>query len=1036
MRPLRLVMTALGPYKAKETIDFNRMEHHRLFAISGNTGAGKTTIFDAICYALYDTASGEDRYETRMLRSHFADEQTPTTVEFDFAIGSRSYRVVRQLAYRKGNNKNETPPTAELYEIGSGIAVPCVDRFNIKDINIKLQQIIGLTKDQFSQIVMLPQGEFRKLLTSDTENKEDILRRIFRTELYQNVEDRFRQLVREKKEMAERMRAELEFTVRQIAVSLPIREESELAQTLAQELHNVIQVMQALDTESLHYKQSAEQAEAARKILDQQVQLDTEAYHKAESLNERFADLEKKQLSMAQMKERLPEIERDEKRLMMADKAAGIEPYEEQSRRTREQVLTLRSKHGLKASEVERASLARQAAEQKLLAEQAREGERKAAELVLQQLQAMEPIVKSLHERQAEIVQLEAAEKAAMAKQTATDAAWVRAVADKKQLAEQAKLLEQEVAELPEKRERLADLRLRGSALNELRKLLLQLEEWSKQQQAGQASYAALLKQYKLEEASWIEGQASLLAAHLHNGMPCPVCGSTEHPDKVEPESSIPTREHLDMVKNQLQAAHAEFSRAEAQAAAASTSIAGKQAELMDIGEQLEIGGQNVDVHTAYQQVVAEGKQCKAEVDHLAKQADKLPPIKAALEQLDNQMNELANEKQVLADKLGKLTLDRSLKQAALGKDLEHVSEDLRSYPSLASKLMQQQKLTEANAAAWKQAQEQHTQTQVKWAQEQATLTQMEQQLQEAIDQSEAAQIRFNQEMAKGGFTVEADYSAAKLPESARSAIKEQIQQFKAAMSAMQQAIADIGQELAGKERADAALMLERLTELREQLEQAAERHKAARAYLQAAADLRQAVERTSGKLMESERSYGEVVDIHQVLKGDNALRMSFERYILIEFFEQILQAANLRLRGLSNGQFELLRSERIEKHNRPSGLGLDVFDSYTGQNRDVKTLSGGEKFNASLCLALGMTDVIQANQGGISIEMMFIDEGFGTLDEESLNKAIETLIDLQKMGRMIGVISHVAEIKTSFPAVLEVTKSREGYSHVELILK
>ncbi|NHN29189.1 AAA family ATPase [Paenibacillus agricola] len=1030
MRPLRLVMTALGPYKEKETIDFSRMEHHRLFVISGNTGAGKTTIFDAICYALYDTASGEDRYETRMLRSHFADEQTPTTVEFDFAIGSRSYRVVRQLAYRKGNNKNETPPTAELYEISSGTAVPCVDRFNIKDINVKLQQIIGLTKDQFSQIVMLPQGEFRKLLTSDTENKEDILRRIFRTELYQKVEDRFRQLVREKKDVAERMRAELEFTVRQISVSLPIREESELAQTLGQEVHNVVQVMQALDSEAVHYTQIAEQAGLARIALDKQVEQDTEAYHKAEALNERFADLAKKQLSLAQMEERQPDIERDEGRLGMADKAAGIEPYEEQSRRARDQLLSLTSKLGLKASEVERATLAKQAAEQKLLAEQAREGERKAAEQALQQLQATLPIVKSLHERQAEIVKLEEGEKAAIAKQAATDKAWAQALVDKKQLAEQIKLLEQEVAALPAKRERLTDLRLRGSALNETRKLLLQLDEWSKHQHAGQASYTALVKQYEQEEALWIEGQASLLAAHLHNGMPCPVCGSTEHPDKVQPEGTIPTREQLDAVKKQLQAAQEEFSRAEAQVAAASSSIAEKRTELLEIGEF------NEDIHTAYQQVVTEGKQCKEEVDQLAQQAERLVPVKAALEQLDHQMGELTQEKQILADRLGKLTLERSLKQAALSKDLESIAEELRSYPSLTSKLQQQQKLVEANAAAWKHAQEQHAQTQLKWAQEQATFAQMEQQLEEAAAQSEAAHIRFMQEIAKCGFTAEADYLAAKLPEPARFALKEQLQQFKAAMSALQQAMAELAQALAGKERADVVLLLERLTALKEQLEQAAERHKEARAYLQAAASLRLAVEQTSGRLIESERSYGEAVDIHQVLKGDNALRMSFERYILIEFFEQILQAANIRLRGLSNGQFELLRSERIEKHNRPSGLGLDVFDSYTGQNRDVKTLSGGEKFNASLCLALGMTDVIQANQGGISIEMMFIDEGFGTLDEESLNKAIETLIDLQKMGRMIGVISHVAEIKASFPAVLEVTKSREGYSHVELILK
>ncbi|MNG01373.1 Nuclease SbcCD subunit C [compost metagenome] len=172
------------------------------------------------------------------------------------------------------------------------------------------------------------------------------------------------------------------------------------------------------------------------------------------------------------------------------------------------------------------------------------------------------------------------------------------------------------------------------------------------------------------------------------------------------------------------------------------------------------------------------------------------------------------------------------------------------------------------------------------------------------------------------------------------------------------------------------------------------------------------------------------------MVKGDNSLKMSFERYILIEYLDQILHAANERLRGLSDGQFVLLRSDRLEARGRQSGLGLDVYDAYTGQNRDVKSLSGGEKFNASLALALGMTDVIQSHQGGISIEMMFIDEGFGSLDEESLSKAILTLIDLQKAGRMIGVISHVQELKQAFPAAIEVSKTKEGHSRASIVLK
>lgn len=266
--------------------------------------------------------------------------------------------------------------------------------------------------------------------------------------------------------------------------------------------------------------------------------------------------------------------------------------------------------------------------------------------------------------------------------------------------------------------------------------------------------------------------------------------------------------------------------------------------------------------------------------------------------------------------------------------------------------------------------------------------------------------------------------------------MKRLVEEFKSAHAALILQIAELERELVEKTRPIPDQLQETIAKLKEQLEQLTTELHTVLTYKQEALRLHTAIEKAAEQFRELELRQQQVSDIYQMLKGDNALKISFERYILIEFLEQILHAANARLNDLSNGQFKLERSDRLETRGKQSGLGLDVYDAYTGQNRDVKSMSGGEKFNASLCLALGMTDVIQAYQGGVSIEMMFIDEGFGSLDEDSLNKAIATLIDLQKSGRMIGVISHVHELKQAFPAVLEVSKTKEGHSRTAILLK
>lgn len=266
------------------------------------------------------------------------------------------------------------------------------------------------------------------------------------------------------------------------------------------------------------------------------------------------------------------------------------------------------------------------------------------------------------------------------------------------------------------------------------------------------------------------------------------------------------------------------------------------------------------------------------------------------------------------------------------------------------------------------------------------------------------------------GFESYQAYETAKRSIMQLDTLRKDCNDYTLQLHTLQIQIAEGAKQLEGKEKKNLALLEESLAQLRETYEVAFNTLQRTKAFAAACGDFIVKVEETAKEIQLLEKEAGRVKELHALLNGQNVKKLSFERYIQINCLDKITAAANIRLYHLSNGQFELRRSDRLEKHAKQSGLGLDVYDAYTDQIRDVKTLSGGEKFNASLSLALGMADVIQSFQGNIRIDTMFIDEGFGSLDEEALNKAIDALIDLQESGRMIGVISHVAELKASMP--------------------
>ncbi|MCR2804371.1 AAA family ATPase [Paenibacillus soyae] len=1040
MRPLRLTMRAFGPYRDAETIDFMKLEDRRLFVISGNTGAGKTTIFDALCYALYGTASGEDRSDTRMLRSHFADDDTHTSVELEFAVGAKRYRIFRQMKHRKGNNRSETGEKSELYEWSGVGEVPAVDRFMTTEVNAKLLAIIGLTREQFSQIVMLPQGEFRKLLTSDTENKEEILRRIFRTELFEKLEGRFQARNRELQDRLRDARAGTAAVMKQAEEALPRREEGQLAETFRQEIYSASQVHGAVLAEAAYYEEQSAQAARRKERLSVELDEGHRQYREALEMNGKLDELTAKRAQLDRYAEQETVMREREHAIELAMKAARLLPYEEQALQAARQLEARRESLAKREAELHAALRFMEAAQAKHQEEADKEPLRREAEREVMRLTELSPIVATLDSRKQAADRLEKQERDATSRLADVMKQLEARRGERAAAQEELKGSEHAVRELPAKQEEMRSIEQKGKAVKRLVELAAELERHAGLERECGLAMERARSEYERLERAWLEGQAGMLAVHLVDGQPCPVCGSESHPSKAHESEAVPSKEMLQQSKETLAHVQSELLTARAQAAAATSSHASMLGELED--EELAIckdaeGEALVGRLQSHQATLRDRwKALKEQVDRLQAIAKRHDELREKQERGEKELEHLESERERLRSEEQKLMLERTAARASLEQELERIPEALRQPAALAASLSAARETYERMESHWKSAQSALQSAAAKQSEAKAYSEQAKEAVAEAVSQQAQAEERFIQELAKADFASKEAYKAALLGEAELDRLKTSVTSYRSEVAGLKERVAALQLELKSEERRDTEALSSALTALKEQYEASVASEGRFRGYMEEANRLANAIGQSAGAMAKLEAELEGVLDIYSMLKGDNALKMSFERYILIEYLEQILTMANERLAKLSNGQFRLERSDRLETRGKQSGLGLDVYDAYTGQNRDVKSLSGGEKFNASLCLALGMTDVIQAHQGGVSIEMMFIDEGFGSLDEESLHKAIAALVDLQRAGRMIGVISHVGELKEAFPACLEVTKTKEGFSTTAFVLK
>ncbi len=1025
MKPIKLTMRAFGPYKDTEVIDFSELKDNRLFVISGQTGAGKTTIFDAISFALYGVASGQDRKENKSMRSDFADDQVNTAVELVFEVREKTYRVMRQLAHVKQGRKTATGEDYAFMEVlPDGTEKKVVERQKVTEINQKIEEIIGLTYDQFNQIIMLPQGEFRKLLTSQTENKEAILRKIFKTERYGEIAKKLevKKLQAEQEEKVAKARRDS--YIEQIVGALPARD-SLLFERL-NEGANLYQISEALDEELLFYQAKVQQDEKWVEEAFHQHEVQQKLYIEQQRQNERLQALELKQRQLQKMQEEQPLYEKKKVQYEEALKAQQLKPLDHHCKQVKKElddkVLAVSSL----SSRVEQLQQQLLQAEQQLKVETEREGERQS---YVQQLADLKKLVPLYEEMDQLVLTVEQLKRKVHASQSSLQQVKDTILHMKSQIDQAQATIEKQEAQIAH----LPQLVEEQQFLKEVNALFVKLtrEQQAEQQlftqlTSAKQAYEIVQKEYEDEMGNWLTNQAHTLALTLVPGNPCPVCGSIEHPTINSGSIGELDQSALQTLKQKVERQYERFVELKTKYDVAKQS----QTNLIEELEKL-----HVPIHTKEEQM-KRYEQVSNEVLQLQKLTQTIVEHKQQLRNTKSLLVELESKQQVAEQQYNEVNTVYVQQQTILEEKRVSMPKTVVNLTQLQQVMTKLEAQVQALQKALEQAQKNYELVHTESIKIKETLHGTLTQQQELEAKLATSREQFITELNQAGFATYHQFVEASLTNEEMTELQDAYVEFIKQLHTITSFVEQEQQLLVGVKQEDLSQMAITLVELKKTYEEALRTVNASKEYERHCIDYSAKLTKVADEISALQQVANEMIELYNILRGQNSKKISFERYVQMGYLEQITEAANVRLKHLSNGQYELMCSDRQESHGRQSGLSLDVYDSYTGQTRDVKSLSGGEKFNASLCLALGMADVIQSFQGSVSIDTMFIDEGFGSLDEESLMRAIDTLIDLQKSGRMIGVISHVAELKSAIPAILQVEKLKEGYSKTSIVLK
>ena len=1019
MKPISLTIEAFGPYRDSVTLDFSALQDHSMFLISGPTGAGKTSILDAMVYALYGEPSGEVR-KTDAIRSDFAEPERMTRVDFSFAIGEAQYRVERLpkqlVAKKRGTGMREQNASATVYEMKDGEwKVIATSAAAIRDT---VQRIIGFRKDQFLQVVLLPQGEFRKLLVASTSEREELLHTLFRTELYRKLQEALKAAYDDAKAGIE------ENLTKQAALIQSIPHDEDTPVLTAQHVSELLVNRGPYRDELIVNRDEAvaevEQFNALCKewaVYNQAQQSLVEATSKLELVKVRESERGQLSEKVQFLTSLTPSYELYKQ---FSDKQ-GVLKTLETALSDAKQGVEIASQHEAKCTEAHDvlASQGETIQAKRTTLAQLRQQSEKFDELALlhQELTSLKSNLET-QDREKSDAELQAQHKLVADLEVTLDAA-------RKQFQANSKALES----IPRIQEQLSQLQRYSELLAQNQKIQNDIEAKDRSLAAIDESVINSKVQLERLEHLMAEGRAFELVHLIVDNGPCPVCGSTEHPQLASKPELYPTKEEIEAAR----AVRDEALQKQASEIGQKETLVVRLHELdEEVKDQVSkltssIDGFSEDTFDSIQQ-------------DLLSQMDRLIALRSDTEQLSKTIATNEDELTGAKEKLGKLEIGHKALLESL-HDLEVQLSSVQAKIDALSKI-----LPTTDLDAWRK-QIESLETDINAYDEQVEVCKTN--LEASREQLNAKRGRLEtlsaqvqeetnnldviyKEYAKSLQSIslcEADFIELLGDYKALDTFRTELHALDEAFNKAQ-AVYDAALKVAK------AIAEPRDTVSDEVYDAAVERRDTLVGNLAAWDKETKHIETTLASLEELDVVMGEARNEVEFLSRLNDLanggeqgfkNVTFERYVLGAILDEVVYAANLRLQKMSRSRYSLERSDYTGGGRGKQGLDLAVMDAFTGQSRPANTLSGGETFLASMALALGLADVIQSYAGGIHMDTMFIDEGFGTLDPDTLDLAMETLVQLQSSGRLIGMISHVPELKTRIPAHLEVTRGDDG---------
>lgn len=923
MKPLKLTMSAFGSYAGKNVIDFTGQQQG-IFLITGDTGAGKTTIFDAITYALYNQTSGGER-NGNMMRSQYAQQETETYVELEFLYRGQTYRVRRNPDYKitktlkNGKIREQKVPHSVELTLPDGTVFP--EKKNATDA--KIIEILGLTADQFSQIVMIAQGDFLKLLYTKSDERKMIFSKLFRTDIYWKIQENLRRKSMEMDERIQENDRAFEQEKSRI-ILLPESEElplDELVERLRERLKD------ALKEQNLR---RANVEELNKKIT------------KYEEINKLFVSLEKIRQTGKELEARQAESKERRQQIENALKADKVLVAEQQNLRQQQEV------------------------------EQSAQAIAKMTETLANNQEMFETLKTQQQEAEAK-QKREAAD--IQKKMLALEQSFpsYEALQNARSEEQQAKKVWEDLGKTSE--ESFHKKKAGIAALKEQQKQQEQVVEQTKknwEQTSLSASESA--KHYEHMYEAFLKEQAGILAENLSAGCPCPVCGSTVHPDPAKLSDHAVTELEVEQAKKTRAAAEEKRDMAYA-------AFEAEKTEKQKLAQAVE----KEEADFVLAQTIAKQRRKEAEQNYVS------------LQKIAEQIRE----------KLVYPSLAEAKKQyAAMQKALEAAEQEIERKRQKVSELAEAMNTLKGQ----KLAEEENQKTAKKLA---------------AKTEKEYAKL-----LEKSGFVSEETYHLAILPERSRSKLEREEKEYESQCLRQQSEQKLLEKQVSGKTYTDTTELNEQLKAEKQALKEAEKTYMELHTAYENDRSVLQncAVYLEKGKKLESEDQV--IKSLSKTANGrlSGSAKIDFETYIQRQYFKQIIHEANKRLLTMSNHQFILkLKEEANTGRKTNEGLDLSVYSLVTDSERDVKTLSGGESFLAALAMALGLSDIVERSAGAIHPDMMFIDEGFGSLDAQSRQQAIEVLAELAGDSRMVGIISHVTELKEQIDRKLVVNRTDNG---------